>query len=278
MSRVLSQQLLQHVRSPVTSLCTCWKITKIDGEVLTFTDNQRDVHCEGLTYSASVGFDPSAIESTSAMNVDNLEVDGLLDRGFISSADLAAGAYDGAEVEVFYVNRLDPAMGVLPLKKGTIGQADWQQGSFKAEVRGLLQPFQQNIVEVFSKTCRASLGDSRCKVDLLAKTVPGTVGSVSENRSFTDPARTEPDDRFAYGLVKFTSGQCNGLPMEVKTFKGGVVELMLAMPRPVVPGDTYTINWGCDGFVSTCRDTFHNVFNFRGFPDIPDPADAMHPK
>ncbi|MDQ2823568.1 MAG: DUF2163 domain-containing protein [Pseudomonadota bacterium] len=275
--KAIPQPLRFHIQGSLTSLSLCWKLTRRDGTVLAFTDAAADLAVQGLTYLSVTGYQPTAIESSASMSVDNMEVDGLLNSNAFTESDLSAGLYDGAEVQVFFVNRQAPADGLLTMKRGYIGQISWEQGKFKAEIRGMLQPFQQNVVEVFSKTCRATLGDSRCKVDLLAMTATGAVATTAENRTFTDPARAEAEGRFAYGLVNFTSGACKGLSMEVKTFKGGVVELLLPMPGAIVAGDTYTISAGCDRLVSTCRDTFKNILNFRGEPDIPDPTTVMYP-
>lgn len=275
MSKTLTAPIALHIAAAVQSLCSCWKITRTDGVILTFTDAQSPVVVNGVTYASAVGFDPSAVETTTVMAVDNLEVSGLLTLNFITAADVSAGVYDAAEIELFYVNRLDPNSGTLPMKRGTVGQITWQQGTFKAEVRGLMQPFHQNIVEIFSASCRATLGDNRCKVALTAST--GTVATVTDNRKFTDTARTEADGTFGYGKATFTSGLNTGYVMEVKTFVGGVVELLLPMPRAIAIGDTYTLLPGCDRAATTCRVRFNNLNNFRGEPDIPDPAVAMYP-
>jgi uncharacterized phage protein (TIGR02218 family) len=269
--------LLQHVRGTLTTLSTCWKITRTDGIIQAFTDAAKDLTIAGLRYLALTGYEPTAIESAGDLSVDNLEVSGLLNSGAFTASDIAAGIYDSAEVVVFYVNRRALADGVIPLKRGTLGQASWEQGKFKIEVRGSLQPFQQNIIGLFTKSCTATLGDERCRVDLTNRYVTGAIGELVENRGFRDPGRTEPDGTFAYGVVTFTAGACAGLSIEVRAYTVGYVELLIPMPRPLAVGDTYALLTGCDHSRETCRDKFDNVLNFRGFPDVPDQATIMSP-
>lgn len=275
--KTIPAPLLLHVRGSLTHLSMCWKITRADGVIQAFTDAAQDLVIQGLRYLAITGYEPTAIESSGDLSVDNLEVDGLLNSGALTAADLAAGIYDSAAVQVFYVNRRALADGIIPLKRGTLGQASWEQGKFKIEVRGSLQPFQQSIVSIFTKSCRASLGDERCQVDLAAWTVTGSITSLIENRGFHDTSRAEADGHFTYGLVTFNSGACAGLSIEVRAYALGYVELLLPMPRQLAIGDTYTMLAGCNHERDTCRDKFHNILNFQGFYDIPDPASVMTP-
>jgi uncharacterized phage protein (TIGR02218 family) len=59
--------------------------------------------------------------------------------------------------------------------------------------------------------------------------------------------------------------------MEVKKWDvaTGEFELFEAMPYEIEVGDPYTVFYGCDKTLPTCRDTFNNVVNFRGEPYVP---------
>jgi hypothetical protein len=43
MPKTISPALAQHLAGEVTTLATCWKITRRDGAVLGFTDHVRDL-------------------------------------------------------------------------------------------------------------------------------------------------------------------------------------------------------------------------------------------
>lgn len=74
---------------------------------------------------------------------------------------------------------------------------------------------------------------------------------------------------FDFGIVTWRTGANEGLSMEVKAFVPGQVTLALPMSYEIQIGDTFDITAGCDKSLTTCRDKFHNVVNFRGEPYLP---------
>lgn len=162
----ISASLKSHLQGEVTTLATCWKITRSDGIILGFTDHDEDVTISSVLYEAATGFTPTTIQSNESLSVDNLETDGLIDSSTVTDGDLIAGLYDYADVEIFMVNYASVTSGLLLLKKGTLGEVTVKQDQFRAEVRSLSQKLQQTIGEVFSANCRADLGDARCGITL----------------------------------------------------------------------------------------------------------------
>jgi hypothetical protein len=53
--KTVSAALAQHLAGEVTTLATCWQITRGDGVVLGFTDHVRDFEVDGITYRAASG-------------------------------------------------------------------------------------------------------------------------------------------------------------------------------------------------------------------------------
>ena len=265
----LSAALKTHLAQEVTTLATCWKVTRRDGTVLGFTDHDNDLVYAGVTYLASSGFTPTAVESSSQLNVDNLDMEGLLDAEAIDEADLLAGKYDFAEVEIFLVNYADLAQGTMTLRTGWLGEVRLRGSQFVAELRGLSQQLATKIGEHYTPACRADFGDARCKVNLTSYRVSGTASEAGTQLQFTDYARSEAAGYFAAGKVTFTSGQNAGLSMEVKEFNGGQFTLMLPMPYAIANGDAYEATAGCDKTFQTCTGTFNNAVNFRGEPHVP---------
>lgn len=255
--------------SAVSTLCYCLRLTRADDVVMGFTDHDQDVVVDSVTYQAETGGNLSAIAAQDGLAVDNLELAGFLDSAAITEDDIRAGVYDFAAVEVFQVDYANPAGGRMILRTGHVGEVSSEAGTYKAEVRGLLQAYSQQIVELFSPACRADLGDSRCKVDLAGFTVTGSVTSLTDNRRLADTARTESDGYFTFGKITFNSGENAGLSMEVKAYTVGNLELTLPMPRPLAIGDTYTLVAGCDKSLNTCINRFNNLDNMRAEPYLP---------
>ena len=96
--RVISPQLEAHFAGGMTTLATCWKIIRLDGVELGFTDHDLALTIDGLEYDSIAGFTPTTVESKSNMSVDNLEVEGQTFPSKITESDLLAGMYDYAEI------------------------------------------------------------------------------------------------------------------------------------------------------------------------------------
>ncbi|RLA04761.1 MAG: hypothetical protein DRQ45_00090 [Gammaproteobacteria bacterium] len=162
----ISVELKDHLAEDVTTLVTCWKVIREDGEILGFTDNVFDLIVDTVTYKAATGYTPSNIKSSENLAVDNVDLMGLLSSSEISERDLIAGVYDYAEVFIFMVNYEDLTMGILKLQRGRLGEITIHENHFSVEMRSLTQQLQQTVGEVYSTSCRADLGDARCKVEL----------------------------------------------------------------------------------------------------------------
>lgn len=262
--------LATHIAGETTTLATCWEVTRRDGSIFGFTDFDKDLTVDSLLYQARSGYTRSAIHTIANLAVDNLDIESAIDSETLSAADLRAGVWDGATVEIFLVNWANLANGKIILKRGTIGEVELKDTVFRAELRGLSQALSQQIVELYTPDCRADLGDTRCKVNLAALTVTGAVSAVTDRRSFADSSRSESVNHWNGGLLIWTSGANVGRKMEVKAFgSGGAFTLFLPMPSIVAVGDNYSLRPGCDKKFSTCKDRYSNVKNFRGEPNVP---------
>lgn len=202
--KTVSPELAAHLSGAALTLATCWKVARRDGAVLGFTSHDRDLVFDladgdgAVTYIAASGFTRSNISIVAGFAADNLDVAGVLESAAITAADLRAGRYDFAEIKVFEVNYADLGQGALKLRRGQVGQVRAEGTMFVAELRGLTDRYAQEIGEIYSPSCRAALGDARCKVRLCppvwaaatAYTIPqagdaGT-GSVVRPSAFND--------------------------------------------------------------------------------------------
>ena len=263
----LDADLAAHLGSGATTLAWCWKLARRDGALLGFTDHDRDLVLDGVTFEAAAGISASAMESHAALQTDNLEVEGALSSLRIDEADLMAGLYDDADVELWRVNWAAPDQRVL-MRKGHLGEVTRNGASFRAELRGLAHRLNEPRGRLFQYTCDADLGDARCGVDLTATS--GEVTAVTDNRLLTVTGLESADDGwFTRGRIGFTSGANEGVTAEVKRHAGDALELWQTLPRAVAAGDTFDATPGCDKSFATCREKFANGANFRGCPHMP---------
>ncbi len=187
---------------------TLWKITRVDGQVFTFTDHRHDIDFDDglglLTYSSAVGYTRSAVASTSTLSVDNMEIQAVFDDANVTSEDMQAGRWDFAEVHVFLVNYESVSDGAIKVRRGWLGELRFDE-TFTTELNGLLQILSTEMVEVTSPTCRANFGDkaglNRCKIDNVGTLWSAALSGVTARKDF-DAANefailpTTPNDRW----------------------------------------------------------------------------------
>ena len=271
----ITPALAEHLASGTTTLAWCWRLTRRDGTRLGFTDHDHDLVFEGTTFEAAAGFAASEVKDVLGLAVSNLEVDGALSSGRLDEADLAAGIFDDATVEIYRVNWQDPAQRVL-VRQGSLGEVKRAGNAFSAEVRGLAHYLQQPKGRLFQYTCDADLGDARCGVSLASPSyrATGAVAEAASERRFTTTGLAGyADGWFARGLLRFTSGPASGQAIEVKRHRimpsGIEIELWAPARGPLATGQTFAITAGCNKTYDTCRARFANGVNFRGFPSMP---------
>ncbi|RIK95287.1 MAG: hypothetical protein DCC73_02620 [Proteobacteria bacterium] len=267
--RTIAAALASHLSAEVTTLAMCFAVRRRDGVRLGFTTADQALEIDGARYLPGAGLTPSDIAASRQMNVDEMEVVGVLSAHSISDNDLRAGLYDFAEVEIFLVNWASPSDGRVTLLRGWLGEATLKNGAFVAEVRGLAQSLQQTFGEVYSPECRADLGDARCRADLSAVTVTATVATAGTTRAFTATALGVADGWYDYGVLRWLTGVNAGRRIEVKRQLGNTLELYDAMPLAPAIGDVFSLAAGCDKRFATCKTKFANAANFRGEPHVP---------
>ena len=270
--------LAGHLREGATTLCRCWTLRRRDGRVLGFTDHDRDLVLDGVVHLAGTGL--SAAEATAELGfaVGGGDVSGALAADGISEADILAGLYDDAEVETWLVNWAAPDTR-LRLDLASIGEIRRQDGAFAAELRGPLHRYDEEQGRLYRAGCAAELGDGRCRVDLAGVAFTGE-GSVTATdgaaRLSASGLAGFPSGWFSGGRLLWLGGADAGASVEVASHvrDGGeaVLELWRPAGRTIAPGDAFRVSAGCDKRLSTCRDRFGNVGNFRGFPHMPGNA------
>ncbi len=273
--KTIPAALQAHLDTGATTMAFCWRLTRKDGTVMGFTDHDENLVLLGTTFSASSGFTSSQVQQSLGLNVDNLNVEGAISSVNINESDLAAGKFDDADIELFWVNWSNVAQYIL-ISKGSLGEVKRHGIAFNAELRGQTHRLNQRTGQIYQRTCSAVLGDAKCTVNLaLAAYVgTGTIDAVSQTRLITATGiQTFANDWFTKGVVTFTSGLNIGLKQEVKTHNkltsNSSLELWQAMPFAVAIGDTFSITAGCKHDITTCSSKFSNQQNYRGFAYIP---------
>lgn len=263
------------IASELTSIATCFRIELQDGRILGFTTNVRSVVFEDepfLIYETASA-SKTAFSSTNTMAVDNIDATILLDSDKITKEDLEKGVYDNSKIRVFrfdYSIKPYSYTNIDKVTEGIVGEVTRNKNSYSTEFRSKTQYMQNTVVNVVAPTCRAILGDSKCRKDLTDFTFLATINTVNDFTTFTIDLPTSKEDHyFAYGNVEFLTGKSSGLVQEIKDNTGNSIKLQLPSVYTFSIGDQVKIIAGCDKKKNTCKDKFNNVVNFRGFSFVP---------
>lgn len=273
--RALDPNLTAHLASGATTLATCWKISRVDGVRLGFTDHDRALVFDGVSFEPQSGADGAAIDSSADLSVDNTEIEGALVSDALSAEDLAAGRYDDASVEIWRVNWADISQRML-LKRGTIGEVAREGSRFRAEIRGASHALDRTVGRLYQRQCDAILGDPRCGVDLASPAYrgAGAVAAILDDQRFiASGLQSFASGWFAQGALQWTTGANAGTQGSVKAHEknasGDAISLWLPAGRLIAVGDAFKVMAGCDKRAGTCRGKFSNLINFRGFHLMP---------
>ncbi|WP_425101192.1 DUF2163 domain-containing protein [Tropicibacter sp. S64] len=270
-------ELHTHLQAGTSTVARAWAVTRRDGVVYGFTDHDRDLSFDGITFRADTGLSARALQQATGLAVDNTEAMGALSDASIREEDIAAGRFDDAEVVSWLVNWADVSARRV-MFRGHIGELRRGNGAFHAELRGLTDKLNRPLGRVFQKPCSAVLGDRACGFDVTSGGYfhEGGVLRVEETRAFTfaDLSGFE-DGWFQRGRLEVLSGSAAGLAGAIKRDEAQSdgtrrIDLWEPLRADVAPGDQVRLIAGCDKRFETCRLKFNNLVNFQGFPDVPE--------
>lgn len=246
----------------------CWRVERRDGVMAALTDHDRDLTVAGITYRAAPGMTPSAIVRGEGLDADTMEVTGALGGTAFARDDLLAGRWDGARVMLSAIDWSDADAVPMPLGEGTIGEVELRADGFTAELRGPQVRLERPVTEATSATCRATLGDARCRVAMAPRRRFARVVASEGERVTLD--RGEPAaNGYAEGVLRWFGGANAGLSGAIERSEGAVLTLRAPPAFVVAPGTLVEVVEGCDRRIATCAARFGNVANFRGEPYLP---------
>jgi len=204
--RHIPEDLAARVESGAATLCHVWRLTRVDGATMGFTDHDRDLVMDGVVCRAASGWTAGAGESAVGLAAGSVSAAGALDDSAITEADVAAGLYDQASVELWRVDWTQPTLRVR-LWVGALARIRRENafegyrpsgglsaGTFVAELEGPLARLERVVGRTYGRMCDARLGDQRCGVaeaagrvcDKRWETCVGTFANGANFRGFPD--------------------------------------------------------------------------------------------
>lgn len=193
--RDIPDEMAARIESGAARLCHVWRLERADGAVTGFTDHDRDLVVDGVVCRAGSGWTAGAAESAVGLAAGSVSAAGALDDAAITEADVAAGRFDGAKVELWRVDWSEPDLKVR-LWAGTLARMRREEGRFLADLEGPLSKLERVVGRTYGRDCDAVLGDRRCGVDVAAfpgqgcdkrwATCTGVFGNGLNFRGFPD--------------------------------------------------------------------------------------------
>lgn len=254
----------------VHTFATCWRIVRTDSTEFRFTDHDRPLVILGDVYTPTDGISASAVQQDRALRENNFQARGVISSSAITDSDLRLGKFRGAVVTEFLVDWANAWASPLITNRYFIERTEHNTEMWTAEIAGLEHRLKGKFGRRYTRNCQWTLGDSRCQQVLTSFQDSGSVWLVNQNRLFIMidivPTTTGVWD---FGVLTWTSGNNDGVSIEIESNVGTVLKLRFTMPLDIQVGDTFDLTQGCDKLIQTCLDKFDNVINFGGFPTIP---------
>jgi hypothetical protein len=170
--RDVPEALATRIEGGAATLCHAWVLRRSDGAVLGFTDHDQDLDLGGVTCRAASGWTAGAALSETGFRCGSISAAGGLDEAALTDGDLEAGLYDGAQVELWRVDWRNPDVRIL-IQKALMTRIRRDGSAFTAELEGPLGVLEKVVGRTYGRQCDATLGDSRCGVDIAS--FPGAV-------------------------------------------------------------------------------------------------------
>lgn len=275
--REISDAFAARLAADGTTLCACWRFQRTDGVVFGATDHDAVLAFDGVTYASAAGLEAATFESSSGLAPGRAVAAGALSLGFLNAADVDAGLWDGARVDVWRVDWLAPGHRVC-VWSGRLSEITRRGEAFTAELVSLKADFERPVGRVYARECDADVGDARCGVDLddPALRAEGVVTDViGERRILASGLGGFGWGWFTGGVLTWTSGANVGRVVRVLQHAGAEIALARGLRFAVNAGDAFVVTAGCDKSFAMCGARFGNRASFRGFPHMPGPEAVL---
>ena len=230
------------------------------------TDYIQDLLIDKKNYISKGSINIKQLDNSIENKNNTLQIEGIIDHVLISQKDLMQGKYDDAQLELFTYDVTSKK--ILSINHGKFGAVKYDSNIFTVDIVTLKQNFNRNFSNLYTKNCRANLGDKKCKANLTAFQELLTINRIINPSTFAVTS-TQPNEYYNYGTAKFTSGNNTGITREINQHNDNLISLIIATPKPIKIGDQVTLIAGCNKNFNTCITKFNNALNFQGEPHLP---------
>lgn len=256
--------------APYKRRMMCMRIECTNGLVVRLAEYPFDIKISGQMYYS--GYDFTGIELGTTFSPSSIDLKSFIGFAGTTEATLMAGVFDNAKTYVFATDWNNPVVDYEPITKAVFGKINLEDAKYAVEWMTLIDLTNQTVGFNFSTQCQHGFGGQEpfgCGVDAEALRVTGTIDTILNGVTFSDPGLTGDPGYFAGGKMWATSGPNVGIPPKtIKTSDGPDWEIHEPFPYELVPTDTYMLEPGCGKYLGACV-FFNNVRRRLGFDHVP---------
>lgn len=165
--RLIESEYAARLKSGAATTCLCWRLERLDGVIVGVTEHDRDLVVDGVIYRPGEALESGSFTTSLGLKPGQASARGALSSEAITDADLAAGLWDGARVDVLRADWERPDLFVV-IWSGQLSEIVRGRTGFEADLVSLKADFERSTGRVYSRSCDAVLGDARCSVDVTA--------------------------------------------------------------------------------------------------------------
>jgi uncharacterized phage protein (TIGR02218 family) len=241
-------------------------ITLTDGTIIRLAESDQAITVSGDTYAVVPGLQVSAIKHTNNGDVPSCQIVAVHDSSnatFLSAA-LDAGLFDGAAVQIYNVDRLNPSRKGLWFTGAIATIAYDTNNQVTLDVKGPAVSSKILMTQTRSPMCRTDLGSVLCGVNLASFAVAATIAAIIDPFTFTVSGLTQADGYFNQGVLVVSGGA----KFEIANWVLSTQTLTAYLPcdNLIEAGDAITLYPGCDKTLVNGCGKFTNQINFHGEP------------
>lgn len=273
--RHISDKMLAHLQSAVTTTCQLLQITLKDGRKFGITTLDIDVSYGGVNYVAQNGFDTATIAGNTGLDVGNTEATALLaaDIPGINLEMVSRGELYDATWNLMLINFKDLSCGHVLLGSGDVGEVRIVDGIiYMPELLDIAMRLRQPIGTTWSRLCRAIYGtpansQTGCGVNTDNLWIYGSVTSVgNENRLVFYDSGINITEPIVPGRIQWTSGDnWSTRVFQIEKYDSETKGFMQMEPCvfPIKIGDGFRVRKDCQKTPTACKSN-NNWLNFKG--------------
>lgn len=152
------------LESGATTTCLCWRLERRDGLVLGLTEHDRPLVVDGLTYRPGAALEAATFRTGIDLAPGHGAARGALTSAAITDADLAAGLWNGARIDIIRADWQAPEHWVH-VWSGQFSEISHGPEGLMAELVSRKAELERPLGRTYARRCDAVLGDVRCGVD-----------------------------------------------------------------------------------------------------------------